>query len=97
MGELAVDLELLRVAIGAAIVQSGYMDQDPETGTIDLLQWHPCSGAGEPNCQGDKCRGCSGVPYLSDAVAEQLDKFGYLTRALSGLASKVEDDNVESR
>ncbi len=76
--------ELLRIAIGTGLIQSGYYDQDPDTGTIDVVQWHPCPECPEPRT--GRC-GCSGIPYLSQAIWDAADKFGDLTRALAALKS----------
>lgn len=65
-------IDALRIAIGTAIVQSGYVDQDPNIGEIELLQWHPC-----PECIGNRCA-CSGVPYLSDEIWNKINIFGGL-------------------
>ncbi len=52
----------LRQAVGSAIIQSGYEDQDfDDPQSWDLLQWHPC----EDTCR--KC-GCAGVPWISDQL-----------------------------
>lgn len=76
----------LRIAIGTALIQSGYLDQDPETGTIDVLQWHPC-----PECpgKGERPCACSGIPYLSDAVWEKINFGGYFSGALDELESST--------
>lgn len=54
--------EEIRIAVGAAIVRSGWIDSDD----MDPLQWHPC----DPQCS-RKC-GCSGVPYVSDRLWQEL-------------------------
>ncbi len=76
--------ELLRIAIGTGLIQSGYYDQDPDTGIIGVVQWHPCPECPRPET--GRC-GCSGVPYLSQAIWDAADKFGDLTRALVALRS----------
>lgn len=72
----------LRIAIGTALIQSGYLDQDPIYGTINALQWHPC-----PECpgKGERPCACAGVPYLSDEVWEKINFGGYFTAALDEL------------
>lgn len=54
----------VRVDIGAALIRSGVCDRDD----VDLLQRQACNDC---PAQGSKC-GCSGVPYVSDAVWNEL-------------------------
>lgn len=70
--------EQLRIAIGTALIQSGYEDQDPDTGTIDTLEWHRC-----PDCPREEgpCA-CSGIPYLSDDIWNKIDVYGHFTAAV---------------
>lgn len=70
--------ELLRIAIGTAFVQSGFFDQDPEWGEIDVLEYHPCD---TENCY-PSCA-CSGVPYLSEEIWKQINKFGEFAEAIA--------------
>lgn len=74
--------EQLRVAIGTAIIQSGYLDQEEDGTEIELLQWHRC-----PNCpMGEQTPcACSGVPFLSDVVWDRIDMYGDFTTAVSVL------------
>lgn len=71
-------VEHLRTAIGIGLIHSGWADQDDD-GEIDVFQWHHCFD--QQACTGPGCRGCAGVPYLSDAIWNASDKFGYLAKA----------------
>lgn len=75
--------ELLRIALGTGLIQSGYIDQD-EDGTVDVLQWHACTAC--PRVDG-RCA-CSGMPYLSDAVWDAADRFGDLTAAIAAIETR---------
>jgi len=66
----------LRRAIGAALIQSGWMDRD-DPDEADLLQFQNCD-----SCEQLRCA-CSGVPFLSSLIWDQVDKFGDLTAALA--------------
>lgn len=65
----------LRLALGIAIVRSGYYDQDDETGTIDVIQTVACEACPVPQTR--KC-GCSGMPYLSDEIWAVVDLTDFL-------------------
>lgn len=77
-------IEQLRIALGIGLIQSGYEDQDPETGTVNALQWHRC-----PECPTNGPCACSGVPYLSDEIWDAADKFGDRSRAMIAIETKV--------
>jgi hypothetical protein len=64
--------EVLRHKLASAIIRSGY-DESDENGEIDLTEWYECYD--NPNCSIRNGTGpcpCAGVPYLSDAVWEQI-------------------------
>lgn len=82
--------ERFRIAIGVAIIQSGWLDSaktPDEYGlesisypdSLDLLQFHPCGG---PYCKETWKCGCAGLPYLSDMVWDKINCFGDFTKAL---------------
>lgn len=73
---LAARLEYeLRLALGIAIVRSGYYDQDDETGTLDVIQTVACEACPVPQTR--KC-GCSGIPFLSDEIWAVTDLTDFL-------------------
>lgn len=78
--------EQLRIAIGAALIQSGWFD-DPEPDEDELLEFHGCT---------DSCGRCpcSGVPYLSQRIWDKIDMFGNLSEAIRLIK---EDDGSNSR
>src|SRR5262245_59987660 len=76
--------ERFRIMIGTGIVQSGYCDQDEETGTIDVLEWHRCL----PECEGHRC-GCSGIPYLSQEIWNTLDRFEDLQSLMNRINTAI--------
>lgn len=81
--------EQLRRMIGTALIQSGYLDQDPNTGEIELLEWHACSAC--PNTDG--CA-CAGMPYLSSDVWNVMDRFQYLTMFMKRINGVIRQSYV---